>query len=194
MDVLNQDKLILFFLFIVPGFISIKIYNLLQPSNHIESSKLVIDAITYSGINYAFLAIPIYFVEKGQLLSNCPFLYYLFYVLVFIIFPAVLPFLLLRIRKSKGCATLPHPTGKAWDYVFQNAPESWVKVTLKDGTIIGGAYSGNSFASSSPEPMQLYLSEHWIMSEEGGFERKVNNTTGILILNSDIVTVEFFKK
>ncbi|EMI5491225.1 hypothetical protein REJ26_002346 [Providencia stuartii] len=194
MDVLNQDKLILFFLFIVPGFISLKIYNLLQPSNYIESSKLVIDAITYSGINYAFLAIPIYFVEKSQLISDCPFLYYLFYVFVFIIFPVILPFIFLRIRKSEWCAKLPHPTGKAWDYVFQNAPESWIKVTLKDGTIIGGAYSGDSFASSSPEPMQLYLSEHWIMNKDGGFERKVNSTSGILILNSDIVTVEFFKK
>lgn len=193
MDVLNQDKLILFFLFIVPGFISLKIYNLLQPSTYIESSKLVIEAVTYSGINYAFLAIPIYFVEKMQLINSSAFLYYLFYLVVFIIFPVTLPFIFLRIRKSKWCSKLPHPTGKAWDYVFQKAPECWVKIKLKDGTIIGGAYSEGSFASSSPEPMQLYLNEHWVMNADEGFERPINSTAGILILSSDIVTVEFFK-
>ncbi|HHR6499796.1 TPA: DUF6338 family protein [Providencia alcalifaciens] len=193
MDVLNQDKLILFFLFIVPGFISLKIYNLLQPSNYIESSKLIIEAVTYSGINYAFLAIPIYLIEKHQVIDNNAFFYYVFYLFVFIIFPVVLPFLFLIVRKSKWCSKLPHPTGKAWDYFFQKAPECWVKVKLKDGTIIGGSYSGDAFASSSPEPMQLYLSERWIMNDDEGFERPVNSSAGILILSSDIVTIEFFK-
>jgi hypothetical protein len=48
---------------VIPGFISIKCYELLFPGPGRSSSEQVIDAITYSAMNYAILAYPIIAVE-----------------------------------------------------------------------------------------------------------------------------------
>jgi hypothetical protein len=52
-DLFTANKLILFLLFFVPGFISIKIYDLLVPGVRRDFSKSAYDAISYSAINYA---------------------------------------------------------------------------------------------------------------------------------------------
>lgn len=193
MDIWDFGKLFVFVLFVVPGFISIKVYEVLHPSVKNESSKLVIDAITYSCINYGIWFLPAYFAEKYNLYIHSSFFYYLFYFVLFLISPLLLPIALYKLRLSKLLQNrLPHPTGQAWDYFFRDAPECWVIVTLKDGQKIGGFYAANSFASSSPEPFQLYLCEHWTINNDGGLERIREDTLGILILTTDILTVEFF--
>lgn len=53
MDIWSFDKLFIFIIFVVPGFISIKVYEALHPSVKRESSKIIIDAVAYSCINYA---------------------------------------------------------------------------------------------------------------------------------------------
>ena len=58
---------------------------------------------------------------------------------------------------------------------------------------IAGRYDSVSFASSAPATEQLYLEENWVLNDDGGFERPRTATAGILILSSEIVTVEFFK-
>jgi Family of unknown function (DUF6338) len=88
---------------------------------------------------------------------------------------------------------MPHPTEKPWDFVFIQRKPYWAIVTLKDGMKIAGRYDSASFASSAPAPEQLYLEETWVLNADGGFERPRKETAGILILSSEIVTVEFFK-
>jgi hypothetical protein len=88
---------------------------------------------------------------------------------------------------------LPHPTQKPWDYVFGKRKPYWVIVTLKNGKRIGGRFDSSSFASSSPAIEQIYLEKSWILNNEGGFERQKTNTAGVLIMASDIMTIEFFK-
>jgi hypothetical protein len=63
MDIWTTDKFLLFFAFVIPGFISIKCYELLFPGPGRSSSEQVIDAIAYSAMNYAILAYPIIAVE-----------------------------------------------------------------------------------------------------------------------------------
>lgn len=194
MDIWEYSKIFIFIMFVIPGFISLKVYEILQVSVSKESSKLIIDAVAYSCINYAVLFIPIFLVEKGAVYSSSPILYYIFYLFVFLIFPMILPVLLYLLRTSDLLkAKLPHPTGRAWDYYFRQSQDCWVIVTLNNGTKIGGAYRANAFASSNPEPEQLYLSEHWELNTDGGFERMRSDSLGILILSSDILSVEFFK-
>lgn len=70
---------------------------------------------------------------------------------------------------------------------------AWVIITLKDGKKIGGKFSQDSFASSAPNPEQLYLEENWVINEDGGFERPRSKTLGILVLSKDIESIEFFR-
>jgi len=193
MDIWDFNKLFIFILFVVPGFISIKVYEALHPSVKKDSSKIIIDAVAYSCINYALWFLPVYFSEKNDLFNYSPFLYYSLYLFVFLISPLLLPVTLHKLRLSHFFRKrLPHPVGRPWDFFFSNAPACWVIITLKDGKRIGGLYSGNAFASSSPEPEQIFLSESWHVNEDGGFERRKERTLGVLVLTTDILTIEFY--
>ncbi|MHB8348545.1 MAG: DUF6338 family protein [Acidiferrobacterales bacterium] len=90
MDIWSPNRLILFLAFVIPGFVSLKAYELLFPSMPKDSSKRLIDAIVYSCINYALLFWPIYEVETSQLRSLCPSVYFAFYFFVLFIVPVVL--------------------------------------------------------------------------------------------------------
>jgi len=72
MDIWETNKLLLFVGFVIPGFISLKTYELLLPSTPKESAKQLIDAVAYSCINYALLLWPIFMVETGEIRSTCP--------------------------------------------------------------------------------------------------------------------------
>jgi len=190
-DIWEADKLILFIAFVIPGFISIKAYQLLFPGVTVPTTDQLIDAVAYSSINYALLIFPILGVEKSSLKEVHPTLYYIFYLFVFFIAPIawVLIWRFLRTRKFFK-RNAPHPTAKPWDYVFSQGKPYWAKVHLKDGTIIAGRYAEKSFASSAPAQEQIYLEETWVINEKGGFERPKNNTEGVIILSSEISHLE----
>lgn len=191
MDIWEYSKLLLFIAFVVPGFIAIKVYELLSPSTHTDSSQRLVDAISYSCINYALLLVPIYFVETCDIRQSSPNWYLAFYVLVLFVSPVALV-VGWKLLRELECVQkfVPHPTQKPWDFVFAQRGTYWLVVTLKNGEKIAGMYGPNSFSSSSPSPEQIYLEEQWILNEEGGFERKVEQTSGIIILSSEIVSVE----
>jgi hypothetical protein len=194
MDIWETNKLLLFIGFVIPGFVSLKMYELLLPSTPKESANKLIDAVAYSCVNYALLLLPMSMVETSQIRSTQPILYTTFYVFVLLVAPVLWAFLLKKLRTTKFFQwILPHPTAKPWDYVFGQCKPYWVIVTLKDGKQIAGRYDTSSFASSSPAPEQLYLEETWTMNNEGGFEKKRIETAGIMILASDIVTIELFQ-
>lgn len=53
MDIWELNKLILFIAFVVPGFVSLKVYELLLPRAPRDAPQQVVDAVAYSSINYA---------------------------------------------------------------------------------------------------------------------------------------------
>lgn len=179
----------------MPGFISIKAYELFFPAQRIESSKKVIDAVTYSCINYALLFWPILYVEKTGINETFQFGYFFFYMCVLFIFPVFWVWLWKKIRTSQRFQnSAPHPTEKPWDFVFNKREPYWVIVTLKNGNKLGGSYDSNSFSSSFPAEEQLYLEECWVINEDEGFERKRESSKGVIILSSEMVSIELFDK
>lgn len=193
MDILDWNKLTLFIIFVVPGFISLKTYDLLCPRGERKTADQLIDAVAYSSINFALLLWPIYEMESNDVSSSFPTAYVLFYVFVLFVAPVTWACLFLKMRRSKFIQlAAPHPTLKPWDFFFSGAQPCWVIVTLKDGKQIAGKFGQRSFASSTPASEQLYLEEAWVVSGGGGLERARKNTGGILVLSPDIVTVEFF--
>lgn len=194
MDIWEANKLLLFIAFVIPGFVSLKTYELLFPSASKDTDKLLIDAVAYSSINYALLLWPIYEIETHQIREAYPTAYILFYVFVLLVAPISWACVLKKLRTTEFFQkSMPHPTAKPWDFVFSQRKPYWTVVTLKDGNKIAGRYDSASFASSAPAPEQLYLQETWVLNDDGGFERPRNETAGILVLSSEIVTVEFFE-
>ncbi len=193
MDIWEADKLVLFIAFVIPGFVSLKTYELLFPSSVKETSALLVDAVAYSCVNYAILLWPIYSIEHSGARESCLGGYLAFYTFVLFIAPISWVCALKVLRNTEFFrATLPHPTARPWEYVFGLRKPFWIIATLKDGKKIGGLYGFQSFASSAPAPEQLYLEETWELNADGGFERPRENTAGIMILADDVDTLEFF--
>lgn len=194
MDIWEIDKLVLFIAFVIPGFISLKVYNLISYGNKIKSSDSIVDAVAYSSINYAILFMPIWLMETSSTRSECPVSYGLFYFMVLFVFPIIWALLWHHLRKSDLFQNkMMHPTLKPWDFVFSQRRPYWIKVTLKNGTVIAGKYGEKSFTSSHPEEEQIYLEETWLLNNEGGFNRPKERTSGIIIMSSEILYVELLK-
>lgn len=87
---------------------------------------------------------------------------------------------------------MPHPTQKPWDYVFNQRKPFWIIATLKDGTEVAGKYGPNSFASSAPAEEQIYLEETWLLNSDKGFDRPKNQTSGVILLSSELTSIELF--
>ncbi|MCU4366379.1 MULTISPECIES: DUF6338 family protein [Acinetobacter] len=192
MSIPNIDSIWIFIFFIMPGFISLKVYNLLCPGKLPDFSTQMFSSIMYSCLSYA-IHLPIYLISATlQDFSVITWKHVLFITSLILIFPALIPIAWLFIRKIEWVNNfLPHPTNSPWDYVFSQRNFYWLIVTLKDGTILGGKYGAGSFSSSYPEDPQIFISEQWLVDQEG-FIRKVNDSSGIMILSKDIKTIEFF--
>lgn len=194
MNIWDENKIAIFIAFVIPGFIAIKVYELLSPSHRLDSSKQIVDAVSYSCINYGLLFFPIYLVEKNKIYNCHPNFYFLFYSIALFVFPVVLVFSWKKIRELDCIQKyVPHPIQKPWDYIFGKRKTCWVIVTLKNGEKIAGMFGLKSFASSAPAEEQLYLEEHWLLNEDGGFDRPAEQTMGIIILSPEILSVELIQ-
>jgi len=191
MDLWDAGKLALFIWFAVPGFISIKFYQLLFPAVQKSSSELVVDAICYSCINYALFSWTIFWVESHKLLSVHPWLYYLAYVFLLFVSPLLLVLVWKMLRSTaRFQASLAHPTAKPWDFVFGQRKSYWVHVHLIDGKRISGLYHEQSFSSSAPATEQIYLEQVWVVNDDGAFERMVGDSAGAIISSDRINYIE----
>lgn len=191
MDIWEIDKLFLFIAFVIPGFISLKFYQLMYPGALRNASDQIVDAVAYSCINYALLLWIILAVEASRLQQAHPNFYYLFYVFVLFIAPILWVVLWAWLRSWKIFQkNAPHPIAKPWDFVFQQRKPYWVIVYLKNGEQIGGKYDVKSFASSAPADEQIFLEEVWLV-EKGVLQRAVKGSAGVLIGASEISHIEF---
>ena len=193
MNIWELDKLMLFFLFFIPGFISLKVYDSIMPSPRRDFAKAIVEAVAYSCLNYGFFSWVIYFALKN-LLTDSPLSFYMLVVLILFIAPVLWPILFSRMYSWKVISNfIIHPIQKPWDYVFMRRVPYWVIVHLKDGRMVGGRYDEDSFTSSYPEKEQIYLEEVWELDPRGSFIRKTDRSKGIIIIGDEIEAIEFFE-
>jgi hypothetical protein len=188
----NQGTLGLFLIFFIPGFITLKVYDLLIPGEQRDFSKSLFDAVAYSSLNFAVLLRLIALVRSDSL-SALQWYTAMFFLLIGM--PAVWPVVFLELRKVPWVARrIASPNARVWDDIFAKRTPYWVIVHLKDQRRIGGLYAGKSYTSHSPAPPEIYLEQVWDVNEEGGFTGSmVEATSGILIMGSEILALEFFR-
>lgn len=192
MDIWQKDKLLLFLAFFIPGFISIKVYDLLVPSERRDFSKSIFEAVGYSSLNYAFWSWLIFLMHTGDFYSYHKIWYYVFFFLIIFVSPVIWPVLFFKLSSRSFISKyIVHPIKKPWDYVFGKRESYWVIVHLKDGRKIGGRYDTDSFASSYPSDEQIYIEEAWILDDQGSFNKRIEDSKGIIVFGSEILAVEF---
>jgi hypothetical protein len=97
--------------------------------------------------------------------------------------------------------TGPDPAPRAWDYLFQYENDGWIRLRLKSGIWIGGAYADaggrRSYAAGYPEPQDLFLAAvAEVDPETGEFTRDQKGAvtvfdSGLLVRWDEVEYLEF---
>lgn len=192
MDIFSLDKLYLAILFLIPGFVCMKIYAAYMSGPPVDASRSIVDALTWSCLIYAICSPAIVLIQTYQISETYPKSYAGFWFLLLFAVPTGFALAWAHIRKQPCfLKLLPHPTGKAWDYVFGQRESFYVIITTRSGKRIGGTYGGKSFTSSGNNEEQIFIEEVWDVDDAQGFMGKHVRSRGMLISNSQIESIEF---
>ncbi|MBK9477674.1 MAG: hypothetical protein KA450_01205 [Bacteroidia bacterium] len=194
MDIKSTTDILIFIVFFIPGFVMMKTYSLLVARDKSNFSDDFMEAIAFSCLNYAVCSPLILYMHVNVWYIFHPNLFIFVAILVELIIPIVIVTFYIKIINGNWAAkrNILSTNRSAWDEYFSRREGVWVIVTLKNGVKIGGRYTRNSFTSSYPLT-DIYISELWKLSKQGGFLSMVPNTNGILILNNEISYLEFIK-
>lgn len=198
MEIIDLDKLQLFFLFSVPGMIALyiraqfldgKVPSLTDGIGVYVALSLIYHALWFT------ISPAIYDVELASA-TGCE---KLGWVGVLFLGPAILGVLSgVNIRKQWlrqflekfGMSTV-HPVASAWDWKFSHISESWALITLKDGTKWSGVLGANSFISSSTQERDIFLEKVYEVDDNDQWHER---TSGVLITNDQVQTIEIWPK
>ncbi|WP_022667316.1 DUF6338 family protein [Desulfospira joergensenii] len=193
MNIWEPDKILLFLVFFIPGFVSIKVYELIVASKSRNFSTSIPEAVGYSVLNFAVFFWLIFLITVPDFKINHPILYFLCIILIFFVAPTIWPVCFIWIFKFKVIRKfILNPIKMPWDDVFNRRKAYWVIIHLKDGRKIGGKYGLQSRASSFPNQRQIYLQELWKLDSNNGFQKKISRSGGALFFEDEILIIEFF--
>jgi Family of unknown function (DUF6338) len=193
MPTFTSADIIYFVAFVVPGFISMKVYGLFLAREKTTLKDSILEAVTYGAINFILLFFPIRWTATVSNYAQHPVWVWLAVIAIFLIAPCCSPVVVIQLRRllqNTGWALLEAPT--AWDHYFQKQQECWVLVHISETRRVGGWFGANSYASSYPDPGHLYIEELWQLDAKGGFVQKEPQSRGILFRPDDYQMVEFF--
>ncbi|MEV7412961.1 DUF6338 family protein [Streptomyces althioticus] len=81
-------------------------------------------------------------------------------------------------------------TPTAWDHMFRTRGSCFVRARLTDGSWIGGWYGSTSYATSYPQPPELFLESAWRMNQDGSFDGRIGRTAGLHLRADNIDVLE----
>lgn len=90
--------------------------------------------------------------------------------------------------------SLAQRTPKAWDWFFITQKQGcWVIAEFEDGTLVGGEYGKDSFASLSPNQEDLYLESCYYVDENHNFFNPVPDNVGTWINGEKVKKLHFYR-
>lgn len=195
MDALKDFDFLLVLFFIVPGFISMRVYSLLRPTDSGPLKENIYEAVTFSVINYVLMEWAVPLAREYGSTPNGTIPRIVLLAAAFLVVPALLPVLLdFALRKLEVYEGILKRTKTAWDDYFLRRRSCWIIVHLKDGRRLGGYFGNKSFASLYPNSGHLYLQELWRLGSNGEFEAQVEGSEGIILRPDDYQMIEMFEE
>lgn len=193
--ILKPETLVLFFFFVVPGFVTVQTYDLFVPSERRNFGESFVDIIAYSFLVLTISIWPFLWVISDEKRSYYSTLFALSLILIFFVVPIGLASFYYWVRNREffqGKIVDPSPT--AWDKFFGEQPQCYVLFHLKSEEVVGGFYGSRSSASSYPQEPQVHVEEVWDLNEKLEFVGKRPNTAGAIIDKEDCNVIELFFK
>ena len=198
MSIESLDAVMLTAIFILPGFLMIGVMDSINPPKKRSEGVYFLKCLTLSIINCACWSWAYSFVLRKDFKQQ--FCYYLYIVLITVAGALVLAIIISIIEQrciikgllSKLNVHFIHPVPTAWDYCFSNQQESFVIVTLTDGTQLFGWFSSNSFASSDADERDLFIEKGYKVGKDGKWFLD-KESAGIYIPKDKIKFIELKK-
>jgi hypothetical protein len=188
-----DSNVVAFLAFVVPGFLSMQIFSQIRPRQKVSLKDNLLEAISFSLINFVLLFWAIDWALDPNNISQHPSIVYAVAIVVFLVMPAFWPLLLVAFQNFMARHNLFLATSPtAWDHFFKEREPCWVIVHLSEARRIGGRFGSNSYASAYPDPGHIYIEELWTLDERGGFVERVEQSHGIVLRPGDYQMIEFF--
>lgn len=190
MNIFEPNELFLFILFFVPGFVSMKIYDIRVPNSSRNSAAYIFEAVAYSTVNFAmtsFIWLPLFYSKTQHVLWMI-----LAAITVLLIIPGLIGYGVVSLLASDFVRK--HATGlisRPWDIVFNKKTGACVMVHLKSGRKVVGIYGDKSAISYHPYEEQIYL-ERVLNLDENGQLSSVPDSKGVIIMGNEISMIELF--
>lgn len=194
----NAVAFVLWLVAILPGLLSLKVYDLLVPGDDRAFPRTLFDAATYSALNFAVFSwklVPAAIVaaRSASLERFAATPEFRWTLALSVVPPLLWPMGFVFLSKLRPISRhIVPPVRRPWDDVFGRRQKYHVIVHLKDGRRVGGFYGDQSSASVSAAEEQLYLQQVWELSDDGHFLRPVTDSAGILLGANSFWAVVFF--
>ncbi|CAN5519067.1 DUF6338 family protein [soil metagenome] len=79
----------------------------------------------------------------------------------------------------------------AWDEAATDPSNRFVRVLLPDKRYVGGFYGAGSYVSTYPEPRDLFISDPFVMDQEGNFGEQIKGSLGLWLTIPDGAIVDW---
>jgi hypothetical protein len=83
-----------------------------------------------------------------------------------------------------------HSTRSSWNEMFSRKGTAMIRVTLKDGRVVGGYYGPGSLSSYSEHDQDLLISQRWVLDDDGWFCEPAPGSLGLWVPRDNIASVE----
>ncbi|WP_181763959.1 DUF6338 family protein [Streptomyces albidus (ex Kaewkla and Franco 2022)] len=155
------------------------------------AAGIVLDTL-YVAAGGSWLVSFVYDRRRGWLtgMADEPRLAALGALLLLVAFPAGVALLISRLS-LRGSGAVRTQTPTAWDHAFRRRGHCFVRIRLKSGRWLAGWYGEKAYASSYPEPADLYLQSAWAVSRSGWLERPLERSGGIYIRMDEVECLDF---
>jgi len=193
MPELSPENLQLFLVFVVPGFVALKTFDLFVPSERRDLSATLVEIVAFSMLNLGLWFWLVAWLSDSGIADRSRSLWIAAWVFVLVVSPGILALGIYRARVSRWARQwLQHPMPSAWDFFFTKRKPCWILFHLKNGERFGGYFGPESFASSFPGSPDVYVQDVWRVDERGRFTERVEGNFGMVIRYEDCHFTELF--
>lgn len=192
------SQIVVVVLFFVPGSVYLWTYERLVGRLTLTGTERLLRAVTMSAVVYAFFSAWLARLVALGIEENLNVQEGIAAAFVLVLAaPFALGVVVAQVRRRElsirwlGWLTSIHPAPSAWDFAFEGTSRAFLRIKLRDGTMIGGAYGKRSFASSYPEPPSVFIEQAWRLGERGEFMEPMEGNLGIYVGLDDVQSVEW---
>jgi Family of unknown function (DUF6338) len=192
------QQVLAFAALIVPGFISLRVYESRSGGEPRKVAEALVDVVVYSlatdVIAYAgFTAVATFVPEPARSPVGA-----IFATLIFVVVPVAFALLLFEMRERlKSYGFLPDTRTKLWDRIAGRVASGQIDLgvilTLRDGRKIGGRVRRAEISSHASSD-DIMVGEVWTIDQERAtFVKAVEGSFGVLVERSECDTIELFE-